>query len=124
MAGDGRLVPELNLTNFPAAGVILSEAVFQAERRISQGTGLLFGRSLVPLVKARDFGMTPRGVEFSVDALRDQLPEPATLAEAGTARVRAHSRSEAISSARVVESGTVCASASTSDCVVSGFFSE
>ena len=45
-------------------------------------------------------------------------------ADAGTARVRAHSRNAAISSARVVESGTVCASASSSDCVVSAFFSE
>jgi len=36
-----------------------SAAVFQAERRISRGTALLRGRSLVPLVKARDFGMTP-----------------------------------------------------------------
>src|ERR1700722_7982759 len=48
----------------------------------------------------------------------------ASPADAGTARVRAHSRCAAISSARVVESGTVCASASSRDCVLSALFSE
>ena len=48
----------------------------------------------------------------------------ASPAEAGTARVRAHSRCAAISSARVVESGTVCASASSRDWVFSALFSE
>ena len=48
----------------------------------------------------------------------------ASPADAGTARVRAHSRCAAISSARVVESGTVCASASSRDCVSSALFSE
>jgi hypothetical protein len=48
----------------------------------------------------------------------------ATLADAGTARVLAHALRASISSARVVESGTVCAKASRSDCVVSDFFSE
>jgi hypothetical protein len=39
--------------------VILSEAVFQAERRISRGAvHTLRAGSLAPLVKARDFGMT------------------------------------------------------------------
>ena len=45
-------------------------------------------------------------------------------AEAGTALVQAQARNVAISSARVVDSGTVWASASSSDCVESGFLSE
>jgi hypothetical protein len=42
-------------------GVILSEAVVQAERRISRGAAARStrARSLAPLVKARGFGMTP-----------------------------------------------------------------
>jgi hypothetical protein len=40
-------------------GVMLSAAVFQAERSIWRGSSTLHARSLVPLVKARDFGMTP-----------------------------------------------------------------
>ena len=47
-----------------------------------------------------------------------------SLAEAGTALVLAQSRKAAISSARVIESGTVCDRALRSDCVASGFFSE
>lgn len=43
---------------------------------------------------------------------------------AGTARVLAHSRNAAISSARVVESGTVCRNASISNAVLNGFFPE
>ena len=45
-------------------------------------------------------------------------------AEAGTARFWAHSRKAAISSARVVESGTVCANAAISNSVVRAFFSD
>ena len=48
----------------------------------------------------------------------------ASRADAGTALVLAQSRSVAISSAASHESGTVCAKASTSNCVVRGFFSE
>jgi hypothetical protein len=48
----------------------------------------------------------------------------ASLADAGTALVLAQSRRLAISSERVIESGTVCPRASTSDCEVRGFFSE
>jgi len=40
-------------------GVILSEAVVQAERRILRGVSLLHARSLAPLVKTRGFGKTP-----------------------------------------------------------------
>jgi hypothetical protein len=42
-------------------GVILSEAVLQAERRIWRGSAVLsaHARSLGPLVKTRAFGMTP-----------------------------------------------------------------
>ncbi len=61
-----------------------------------------------------------RGVA-SLPASRNYAP---SRAEAGTALVRAQPRRAAISSARVVESGTVCASASRSNCVESGFFSE
>jgi hypothetical protein len=39
--------------------VVLSAAVFQAERRISRGAQPIRARSLGPLVKARAFGMTP-----------------------------------------------------------------
>jgi len=45
-------------------------------------------------------------------------------ADAGTARIFAHSRNSRISSARVMESGTVCVSASSRNWVVSGFFWE
>src|SRR5579859_157649 len=48
----------------------------------------------------------------------------ASATDAGTARVLAHSRKAAISSARVVERGTVWVKASTSNCVFSAFFSE
>ena len=48
----------------------------------------------------------------------------ASRAVAGTARVLAQSRKASISSARVVERGMVCAKASSSDCVLKGFFSE
>ena len=40
-------------------GVILSVAVFQAERRIQRAADPCRARSLAPLVKARGFGMTP-----------------------------------------------------------------
>ena len=51
----------------------------------------------------------------------DELNEPE---DAGTARVRAHSRSAETSSARVVERGTVWLNASISNCVLRTFFSE
>jgi hypothetical protein len=41
------------------SGVILSAAVFQAERRISRYDAAFYGRSLGPLVKRGHFGMTP-----------------------------------------------------------------
>jgi hypothetical protein len=58
---------------------ILSEAVVQAERRISRAASVLHARSLVPLVKARDFGMTPateveRSVSTSPPCLRRFVP--------------------------------------------------
>jgi hypothetical protein len=77
-------------------------------------------RSL-PLGEGRvngDARLTPDFIEHYTLAL------VASPADAGTARVRAHSRCAAISSARVVESGTVCASASSRDCVFSALFSE
>jgi hypothetical protein len=43
---------------FLLGGVILSEAVVQAELRIWRGASSLHARSLAPLVKARCFGMT------------------------------------------------------------------
>ena len=66
---DPRVISQFGLF----VGVILSEAVVQAERRacperltggkelngIPRGAPILHARSLVPLVKARDFGMTP-----------------------------------------------------------------
>jgi len=77
-------------------------------------------RSL-PLGEGRvngDARLTPDFLEHYTLAL------VASPADAGTARVRAHSRCAAISSARVVERGTVCASASSRDCVLSALFSE
>ncbi len=49
---------------------------------------------------------------------------PSPVSEAGTARVRAHSRNARISSARVTESGTVCVKTSSNSGVVSGCFCE
>ena len=46
-------------TGKPFMGVIPSEAVFHAERGTSLSTQPWRGRSLVPRVKTRDFGMTP-----------------------------------------------------------------
>ena len=48
----------------------------------------------------------------------------ASAFEAGTALILAQSRKAVISSARVVESGTVWANAAIRDSVLSGFFSE
>jgi hypothetical protein len=49
-----------NTGNPKKSGVILSAAVLQAERRISQPPTPCYLRSLFPLVKTRAFGMTPR----------------------------------------------------------------
>ncbi|HLZ43396.1 MAG TPA: hypothetical protein VKQ11_20680 [Candidatus Sulfotelmatobacter sp.] len=54
-AHGSQLLPEH--TFFPMAGVILSGAAFQAERRISRIKPYA-GRSLGPLVTTRAFGMT------------------------------------------------------------------
>jgi len=55
------------------------------------------------------------------DPLQTLCPSPlASATDAGTARVLAHSLNAWISSARVVESGTVPFSASSSACTLSG----
>jgi len=58
---------------FPFPGVIPSEAAFQAERGISRCTEPSHARSLVPLVKARDFEMTPVCVRFQTEATTGNL---------------------------------------------------
>lgn len=73
----------------------------------------------VPPVKC-----SPSGWRHEFRARRYAEAEEASRVEAGTALVPAHARRAAISSARVVESGTVCAMAFSRCCVESGFFSE
>jgi len=69
-------------------GVILNEAVFQAERRISAQT-LFFRRSLAPLVKTRGVGMTPLrraglALNFIGSATKEGCPSFASFAKLGT----------------------------------------
>ena len=55
----GGKLGQLKIKAIARSGVILSVAVFQAERRISRTSVFVHARSLRPLVKTRAFGMTP-----------------------------------------------------------------
>jgi len=88
-----------------------------AQRREESGCSRPRGERL-PLPKAYP------EAEWQSMAVGLEIYTAESRADAGTALVLAHSRRASISSARVVERGTVWANASISDWVVTGIFSE